>query len=334
MKNNKLLVIALLILLTTTIAFTTHYSKASPTPNLHIEPASITAEAGKYFTVNISIADVSQLAAWQLKLYYNHTMLNGTFSTEGPFLREVGATFYWQVQFNDQYNATHGILEILCSITGGTSGANGSGTLASVIFMALSAGNGTLHLEETKLIDPAIPNPNPIVHTTTDGAVQVVGKHDIAVTSIVPFKTIVGQGYNMYTNVTVKNQGTFQESFDITLCANATPVQTKSLNLAAGTSITTTFTWNTTGFAKGSYRMSAYATRERVFTDGWVTVSIIGDVDGNSEVDIFDITAVCMCYGSKKGEPLYHADYDLDNSGEIDIFDVTAACINYGQKDP
>jgi len=46
---------------------------------------------------------------------------------------------------------------------------------------------------------------------------QATGEsHDVAVTSVVPSKTVVGQGYCLSINVTVENQGNFAETFDIT----------------------------------------------------------------------------------------------------------------------
>jgi hypothetical protein len=43
--------------------------------------------------------------------------------------------------------------------------------------------------------------------------------HNVAITSIVPSKTVVGQGYSTNVNVTVANQGDYTETFDVTLYA-------------------------------------------------------------------------------------------------------------------
>jgi hypothetical protein len=168
---------------------------------------------------------------------------------------------------------------------------------------------------------------------------------DIAVMNVTLSKTIIGQGFTLYVNVTVQNQGTYTETFDVTAYANTTEIGTQTVTLTSGNSTTITFTWNTTGFAKGNYTISAYAWPLRDETDvsdnnctnGWTVVTIPGDVDGNFEVDIYDVTAICVCYDSKIGpprDPIYYPNCDLDGNGVIDIFDVTTACITYGQKYP
>jgi hypothetical protein len=329
------------ILLISTLAFLPFSSKASPT-NISIEPPLTTTEGGKYLTVDINISGVSQLTAWQLKLYYNSTVLNGTLCTQGSFLSQIGSTFFWIIQFDDKYNATHGILEAACSLIGSTSGANGTGTLASVTFFSLNEGNTTLHLEDTKLGDAAIP-PNPIPHTTTNGNVQVISTSDIAVTNVTPLKTIVGQGYSMRINVTVENQGDQTETFNVTVYTNTTAIETQTVNsIPNGTSTILTFTWNTTGFAKGNYTISAYAwpvpgetdISNNTLTDGWVVVTIPGDVDGDFDVDIYDVVKITGIYASRQGDLQFNPNSDLDDDGEITIYDVVRCTSHYGQHYP
>ena len=69
------------------------------------------------------------------------------------------------------------------------------------------------------------------------------------------------------------------------------------VNLPNGTFTTVTFTWNTTGFAKGNYTIKAVAdtvageteTGDNTYTDDTVLVSVPGDVDGDRNVDIDDL---------------------------------------------
>jgi hypothetical protein len=168
---------------------------------------------------------------------------------------------------------------------------------------------------------------------------------DIAITKIVTSKTVVGQGYSIIINVTVANQALNYETFYITINANTT-LKEQKITLTSMKSTTITFTWNTTGFAKGNYTISAYATpvlgethtADNTLVYGTVIVTIPGDVVAPYfEVDIYDVTAICICYDSKIGpprDPLYYPNCDLDGNGIIDIYDVTAACITYGQKYP
>jgi len=85
-------------------------------------------------------------------------------------------------------------------------------------------------------------------------------RHDVAVTSVKSSKPAVGQGFNDSINVTVTNMGLYTETFTVTSYANATSIASQNVTLTNGRSTTITFTWNTTGFAKGnSYTISAYA---------------------------------------------------------------------------
>jgi hypothetical protein len=58
---------------------------------------------------------------------------------------------------------------------------------------------------------------------------------------------------------------------------------------------------------------------------------LLGDVDGDRDVDIYDIVAMAGAYGSEEGDPAYHPSYDLDADGDVDIVDITTAAGNYGQ---
>jgi len=96
---------------------------------------------------------------------------------------------------------------------------------------------------------------------TTDVIIDdilIVALRDMAITSVTPFKTVVGQGYFMSINITVENQGDFTETFSVTTYAKTNIIQTKTINLTSGDSTTITFTWDTTGFAKGNYTIKAH----------------------------------------------------------------------------
>ena len=63
----------------------------------------------------------------------------------------------------------------------------------------------------------------------------------------------MGQGNTININVTVENSCDFTEFFNVTLYANTTEIGTKQITLTSLNSTTLTFTWDTTGFAKGNY---------------------------------------------------------------------------------
>jgi len=57
----------------------------------------------------------------------------------------------------------------------------------------------------------------------------------------------------------------------------------------------------------------------------------LGDVNFDGIVDIFDIAAVAIAFGSKPPNPNWNADADLIKDGEIDIFDLVVVAIHYNQ---
>jgi parallel beta-helix repeat protein len=165
---------------------------------------------------------------------------------------------------------------------------------------------------------------------------------DIAVTDVTPSKTVVGQGYSMSINVTVANQGNYTENFNVTVYANTTEIETQEITLSSRSSTTITFTWDTTGFAKGNYTVSAVAdtipgetnTTNNNFIDGWVIITLVGDVNADGIVDIEDIYLISLSYGAIIGTPEYKPNLDINDDGIIDIEDVYIAALHYGEIDP
>jgi hypothetical protein len=171
---------------------------------------------------------------------------------------------------------------------------------------------------------------------------QVTIIRNVAVLNVAPSKPVVGQGYSLEINVTVANQGELTETFNVTLYANTTFVALQTITLESGTSTIITFTWNTSGFAKGNYTISAIAdtvsgetdTIDNTYTDGYIIETILGDVNGDGKVDIIDIATIAKAYGTYPGHPRWNPNADLDNNNKIDIIDIAKAAKNYGKTDP
>jgi len=155
---------------------------------------------------------------------------------------------------------------------------------------------------------------------------------DIAVLNVTPSKLTVGQGFLVHINITVMNQGNKIEGFNLTVSANTTSIATQTITLTSLNSTTITFTWNTTGFAKGNYTISAYAwpvqgethTEDNTVTDGWVIVTIPGDVNGNHLADISDLV---ITVGTIPSSPTinpenWNPNADINNDGVCDVSDL------------
>jgi len=163
--------------------------------------------------------------------------------------------------------------------------------------------------------------------------------HDVAVIGVSPSKTVVGEGYTMNITVRVKNYGTFNEVFNVTGYANTTAMDAREISLTSGASATLTFTWNTSGFAKGNYTISAYAWP----VDGEVDVSnnlmsetvaltIPGDINGDGSVNLQDLVLLANAYGSSIGTAKWNANADINGSLTVDLSDLVILAKNYGRK--
>jgi hypothetical protein len=148
-------------------------------------------------------------------------------------------------------------------------------------------------------------------------------------------------------DVTVANRGDRKETFDVTIYANTTSIATQSVTLTSGNSTTLAFTWDATGFAYGNYTISASATPLPGETDtannnlaeGWIVVTIPGDVDGDFEnghydVGLYDVVKLLACYGAKQGDSNFNPNCDINNDGRVFLFDAVILLNNYGREDP
>ena len=177
---------------------------------------------------------------------------------------------------------------------------------------------------------------------------DVVVIHDVAVTGVA-CKNIVGRGHPLYMDVLVTNEGLLTEIFNVTACtvpslqvafANFTEAQT--VTLAGTASSLIRFVWDTTDVAKGNHTLSVIAGPVVNETDTddnsllkWVIVTIFGDVDGNSKVDILDVAVVAQLWGCMLGKPgPWNPNADLDDNGAINILDIARVAREFGKRDP
>jgi hypothetical protein len=210
--------------------------------------------------------------------------------------------------------------------------------LVTLLFMVDAMGVSELPLHDTKLINSS---GDPIPHETGDGFFQSVTR-DVAVLDIKPSKTIIYEGRTINISVVVANQGDyFNETFDVTLYYETTPIATKTIHdLPIGQNATLLFTWITTGLPPcANYTLNAEAETvpyetdfaDNTYIDGKIRIKMRGDVNGDCVVDIFDLTAIALAFSSSPGDPDWNPDADLLEDGTIDIFDLVTVVVNYGR---
>jgi len=100
---------------------------------------------------------------------------------------------------------------------------------------------------------------------------NAAGTHDIAVISITPSSTSVESGNPVNITVIVENQGTENETFDVTVYYDTRTIGTETVSsLAAGANTSLTFTWNTSLIpfpSSGNFKINATASTVSGETD-------------------------------------------------------------------
>jgi|YelNatPaOPRAMG01_1025707.scaffolds.fasta_scaffold23212_2 hypothetical protein len=120
----------------------------SPGQTLTPTPPPSDPEVNTIFDVNITIANVTNLYAWQIVIWFRNDVLQAVDAVEGPFLKQVGSTYWAFLPDNiiNDYNDTHGYLFVGCSGTWDPSlgGANGTGVLCTIKFNGTNVGSSSL----------------------------------------------------------------------------------------------------------------------------------------------------------------------------------------------
>jgi parallel beta-helix repeat protein len=293
--------------------------------------------------------------------YFDHWELDGVNYSNNPIsvtmnIDHTLKAFFARVQYTLTVTATDG------GTTDPTPGTYiyWSGTTVGIAALP----NAGYYLDHWELdgIDIGIPNPvnvtmnaNRTLHAVFR---QLSSGHDVTIKGVTS-KTVVGQGYSLTIKATVMNIGSYTETFNVTIYVNASPVASQSVTIESGVAVTKAFTWSTSGFAKGNYTISAVAdtvpgetdVADNTFIDGWVIVSMVGDISGlggvpDGLVDIDDVIPIALAFASTLGPDgnywhtpprdncPHNPNNDITNDGLIDIDDVIIPAVRFGEIDP
>jgi PKD repeat protein len=175
---------------------------------------------------------------------------------------------------------------------------------------------------------------------TTSSTINVLAvpptNHDIAVTNINPYRTILSNRTMTSINATITNEGDVAETFNVTLTFNNTAT---TVTLNSHDSTTLTLHCNTTGLPLHNYTFTVSASLVQGETDMsdnslscWIQVSILGDINGDGKVDMKDIAKVAAAFQASPNQPRWTANGDLDENGVIDMKDISTTAKHFGDR--
>jgi PKD repeat protein len=175
--------------------------------------------------------------------------------------------------------------------------------------------------------------------------VTVISCRDVAVISINLWANVSGK--ILPINVTIKNEGDWNETFDVKFYySNATGsyfITETIVNLAPNDEKTLKFNWTVSCVAMGNYTIKAVAdivpseenTANNNCTSGLVTVTWLGDLDADGDVDEDDLWHFCGAfityYKTHVKDPICDLDCDRDID-EDDLWLMYEGFIKYQKR--
>jgi len=301
--EEKSLLLVLLIALSLVNTSKVSVTSASPATQLLVDPPEVSGVMPpNEFLITMNVTEAPETFSWEISLSWDPELLNLTYIKEGDFLhRWVWDEFEeaWVPKYSTSFlypplNETNlnGKTIVSCSLKGAlptSEWASGNGWLCSLGFKVKAQSSCILDLFDTRLWDHMSEGyPAYTYYPSIDGFFYNVDIHDIAVTNIVLSATQANAGDNVAMNVTVRNKGIFDETFNCSLYADLdTSVVADEINIGMqtgitigkGASTTVPFTWDTKGVAGGNYTISAKAIAavddnpdDNLFTGGTVKI--------------------------------------------------------------
>ena len=168
--------------------------------------------------------------------------------------------------------------------------------------------------------------------------------HDVGVTSVATSETVAAQGCNVSISIMTFNYGNHTENIDIVIYANSIAIgEINNIDLTSRNYKIVTFIWNTSGFVKGNYTIRAYAepvvgetdTADNNCANGHVTISWLGDLDGDFDVNEDDLWAFSRAFIDYYTIHVKNPNCDFDNNSKIDeddLWTMAEAFIDYWKQ--
>ncbi|UCH31314.1 MAG: hypothetical protein JSV05_07405 [Candidatus Bathyarchaeota archaeon] len=325
-----LFLVGLICILLSVVATTLLALVGSSTTTIYINPSEIVDPAIQpYDTISVfaMLDSVVNLRTCEFNLTFSPEIL----SIEQIDILELQGQY---PQANMHFDDVKGYIWIKMSYQNPQTISNDS-SLVEIKFYVMDYGSTDLHFESTSLIDAS---EQPISHETNDGFVWILKRNIIVQNISIPYnETYVGRMISI--NVTVLNDGDLLENFTVNLFADNQVIATIILSLPSGEETLLEFFWNTseTPPSMQPYVIRAEASTvpyetdvsDNTFIDGTIMLKIVGDINGDGNVDINDLIEWDNAYGSQPGDPNWDDQADINFDGIIDKADAELILEHY-----
>ena len=293
---------------------------------------------GDRFTIDIKIENAINMYDFEFKLSYDADILNCI----GVMVQPLNNETHYVLNFS--VNNAEGVIWVSVQYYYPAEPINiyGAETISTLIFQVQEYGQTLLDLYDTKVSDP---EGGSMFHEVEDGFFATLLR-DVAIINVnVTSSNMVYPGRLVTIEVTVMNRGNqTAETFNVTVYYDDNPIETQTVTLSPWSTVTLIFVWNTSGlepcnnftiWAETSTVPYEINVENNVYWDGWVKIKMLGDINGDGKIDLFDAVELISCYGSKLGDPNYNPDADIaPEYGKIDIYDAVTLLYGYGQTCP
>jgi len=302
---------------------------------IYLQPTIFRKSQGVSFPLNVSVQDVVDLYAFDISLYYNTTLLDALSVAEGPFLLSVGSTITIVSEIND----AEGRVRFAPALLGAPSGANGSGTLFTITFKSstVETGSSLLNITDTELSDY---NGQPIDHAVIDGSVTILLVEKITHTVVVEaveynFTTASSSSITDFAYNDTQKLISFNATGpgDILGFINIT-IPKALLLIPTGNTFIVLFDENAINHtrAENSTHYFLYFTYSHSVHKIEIKHTIIGDLNGDRKVDIYDVVIVAVAYDATPADARWNPLADLAAPwNKINIYDVVMVTRNYNK---
>jgi hypothetical protein len=242
---------------------------------VYVYPNIVETNVDKSFEVEVRIANVVGLYGYELKLYFNKTLLQATSLSKGTFFPD-----YNILEFKKEISNVQGYVWYAVSLLNPETPKSGSGSLVKVSFKALSEGNSSLSLKDVMLGDI---NANPISFVSSDGFVKITKQAEQPTQPPIPSPIIVKFDVipvTVYKHVYLELPFTLKTSIKAVFIVQPTPLDNMTIGSDA-------------------------------IVNWWVTVNGSGTVVLNQTISIYVITdepkTVDVTFSLPEGEYTFHA---------------------------